>query len=288
MADETIPVTDFEDAQRAFARVEPELASLKPADLTSVNVDMVSATSIAIGCAPRILEYRERMAKLAGIGEFDIKNADALLDYAKAAWFAYVTNLPVPEPKVAAALLAEVATLRAKLLLWATPIAASGEFDQAALDKIKEGSGYKDASSDLVALVGLFRAHWDTVKTICAVTEADLERGAQIGPATFALISRRENKLSVSTSESSQRVRKAFTLLDRAYEECRRVLSMFRYHEDDVNRIAPSLRRNSGPGARDVTVAPETPTPQPTVPAPTNGQTPAVGGGAAPFVTPKT
>lgn len=286
MADESIPVTDFEDAQRAFERVEPELAKLQPAELTTMNTDVVSATSIAIGCAPRILEYRSRLAKQAEIGELNLKHVDSLLDYAKATWYAYVTNLPVPEPAVATALLAEVATLRAKLLLWATPLAASGVFDQVAIDKIKDGAGYKDASSDLVALIGLYRARWETVKNMCAVTEADLERGSQIGPATFALISRRENKLSVSTSEGSLRVRRAFTLLDRAYEECRRYLALFRYYEGDVNRIAPSLRRNAGPSAPKESAAevPAEPAPATT---PNAGQAPAVGGGGGPFISPK-
>jgi hypothetical protein len=178
--------------------------------------------------------------------EFEIRQIDSLVDYAKAAWYLYVTNLPVPEPADAANLIEEVAKLRAKLLMWAAPLVFAGKFEESAIARIKEGSGNKDAPSDLVALVGLYRSRWEEVKSMCGVTEEDLTRGAQIGPAVFALISRREAKAVTSTPEGSLRVRRAWTLLDRAYNQCRRALQFLRAEEGDADLIAPSLRKNSG------------------------------------------
>ena len=147
--------------------------------------------------------------------------------------------------------------------MWAAPLAGAGKFEQAAIAKIKEGSGNKDTPSDLVALVALYRSVWDDVKNICGVTEQDLSRGAEIGPAVFALVSRRELQSAGAVSDGSLRVRRAWTLLDRAYSQCRRALNYLRSEEGDVDQFAPSLRRNSGPrpASNEPPAAPNPPEP---------------------------
>jgi hypothetical protein len=267
MANATVLLQDLEDAEIAYNRVKGEIEALSATNLAPQNVDIVSGTSIALGVAERLLSYRDRMAKLP---EFEIRCVDSLVDYAKAAWYVYVTNLPVPEPTDAAHLIEEVGKLRTKLLMWATPLVGAGKFEEAAVAKIREGSGNKDAPSDLVALVGLYRSRWDEVKAMCGVTEEDLTRGAQIGPAVFALISRREAKLTTTTPEGSLRVRRAWTLLDRAYDECRRALQFLRSAEGDFDIIAPSLRKNSGPrsGSGGEPVPSPAPLPPGAVPVP--------------------
>jgi hypothetical protein len=133
---------DSQGAEEAFLRVKAEMDVLDATNLSAMNVEVVTGTSIVLGVAARVIAYRERMAKLP---EFDLRNVDNLVDYAQAAWFAYVTNLPVPEPKDADALVREAAELRAKLLRWATPLVEEKVFDAAAVQRIKEGSGNKDA-----------------------------------------------------------------------------------------------------------------------------------------------
>ena len=282
------PRQDLEDAALAYERVRPEIEALNPAELAPLNVDVLGATSIVLGVADRILSYRETMAKLP---EFEIRHVDNLVDYAKAAWFAYVTNLPVPEPTDTAELMNEVAELRSKLLLWAAPLAGTGLFEPAAVAKIKDGSGHRDAASDVVALVGLYRANWVRVKSMCGVTEHDLTRAAQVGPAMFALISRREHQTVASLSDGTLRMRRAWTLLDRAYSHCRRALSFLRFEEADADNLAPSLRRNSG--TRPTTAEPvqsiaalgagTTHDAPPQTAAPPVA-TAAIGGGAGPFM----
>jgi hypothetical protein len=237
------PLQDLEGAEHAYNRVKAELDALKVEDLAIVNVDVVSAASIALGVSDRILAFRDRMAKLP---EFEIRCVDNLVDYIKATWYAYVTNLPEPEPADAEQMIQEVAALRAKLLRWAGPLVEEGYFEAAAIAKIREGSGNKDTPSDLVALVGLYRAKWPEIRDMCNVTEENLARGAQIGPAVFGLVSRREARGSAALSDAALRVRRAWALLDHAYTECRRALQFLRFKEGDADSIAPSLRRNSG------------------------------------------
>lgn len=239
----SIAFDNLQTAEEAYLRVKDELEALPALELSPLNVDLVSAASIVLGVVERLRTFRSRMAALP---EFLISNLDKLEDYARCAWYVYITNLPTAEPKETEGLLEEVQALRAKLLMWAEPLVGAGKFERAAIDRVKEGAGHKDAPSDVVALVGLYRARWAEIENMCGVTEQDLERGAQIAPLVFALIARRENKTSATLSDGSLRVRRAWTLLDRAYAQCRRALQFLRYEEGDVDLIAPSLRRNSG------------------------------------------
>jgi len=180
---------------------------------------------------------------------------------------------------------AEVHPTRAKLLMWAIPLAEMGIFSKSAIDKIREGSGLRDGAGDIMALVALYRNHWDQVRTMCGVTEEDLDRASKIGPAAFASVSRREHAPTVSPAEAALRVKKAWTLLDRYYSQCRRAIAYLRYFEGDVDEIAPNLRRNMGSPRR----TPETPAPVVETPTPVSGPTPIqvgapVGGGASPFI----
>jgi len=169
--------------------------------------------------------------------------------------------------------------------MWAVPLAQSGIFNQAAIDKIREGSGIRDSAADLVALVALYRHDWDKVRTMCGVTEEDLDRASKIGPAVFGAVSRRELDTSTPTTASTLRVRKAWTLLDRAYTQCRRAIGYYRYLEGDVDTIVPNLRRvtvTRRPAEPQTPAVPETPAPAPGSNPILVG--PPVGGGASPFV----
>jgi hypothetical protein len=272
-----IQLQDLEDAKAAFIRVQFEIEAQDPNNLTPYNVDILSATSTAIGVAPQLSEYRDRAAKLP---DFDIRCFDGLVDFAKAAWYLHVTNLPPVEPPDAAQVQQEMTALRAKLLMWAQPLAASGKFSQAAVDAIRQGSGMKDAASDLVSLVTLYRSVWDQVRTMCGVTEQDLLRAAVIGPAVFSMVSRSENAPGPSLTDVALKVRQAWSLLDRAYQQCRRAVTWFRFLEGDADTIAPSLRRNAGRRAAadkpDTTAAAD--------PAANASGGAVVGGSSSPFI----
>jgi hypothetical protein len=280
--DMNVPLKGFEDAEAALKRVEPDALALSEDQFAAMNLDVVGATSIILGVLDRVLPFRDRMAKLP---EFDIRNVDCLEDRAKAAWYAFIVNLPEPEPKDFQQMFEECKVLRATLLTWAEPLVFAGQFERTSIDKIKEGSGNKDIPSDVVALVALFRSKWDTIKNMCGVTEEQLDRGATIAPIVFATVSRRENKVSSGQTEGSQRVRRFWTLADRSYDQCQRAIQYLQWDEDNAKVILPSLRRNQStrgiPREETPTDTPATPvTPAP--PAPPAG--PVVGGGSDPFV----
>jgi hypothetical protein len=53
---------------------------------------------------------------MVALPEFDLRNVDGFEDFAKAAWFARITNFPQPDPTDIPGLKDEVYALRAKLL----------------------------------------------------------------------------------------------------------------------------------------------------------------------------
>lgn len=236
-------VTDFEDVEKAYLRVSAELESFDSSTFTYMNVDVESATAIVLGVADQVLAYRERIAKLP---EFDMVHVDKLVDYAKAAWFLFVTNQPAVAGKEADALIKEAGELRAKLLVWAPPLVAGGFFEEAAVARIREGGGFKDLASDLVALVALYRSKWQSVGTIVGVTDEELVRAAQLGTAVFGIASRKENAAKPG-AEGSLRLRKAWSRLELAYNEVRRALDYLRPRDLPLDEIVPNLRRNLGP-----------------------------------------
>ncbi len=273
---------ELEDAEAGYGRVKLEVEAQDPNDLSALNTDLVNACSIALGVAPTIMEYRDRAANLS---EFNIKNFDKLNDYAKATWYLHITNLPAAEAAELSDLETEMVALRGKLMLWAGPLVASGKLPDKAIQAIKDGVGAKAFASDVVSLVALYRANWDHIHSMCGVTVEDLDRGAKIAPAVFAGVSLRDNQPSQVQGDAALRVHQAWTLLDRAYSQCRRAIAFLRWDEGDVDRIAPSLRRNTG-GRAKPTHQPD-PQPEPVAPAPAVPAAPRqapIGGSSSPFV----
>jgi hypothetical protein len=237
----TTPLQELETAERSYHRVRAELEALSASELSPLNVDVVNAASVALDVAERVRSFREQMSRLPG---FDLRHVDHLVDYARAAWFAAMTNVPAETSATQSTdeVALEVAALRAKLLMWATPLVGSGYFEEAAVARLKENSGLLHWPSDLVALLALFRARWDEVKGICGVTEADLERGSRIGPELLVRLSRREDPSQSAASAGALRVQRAWTLLHRAYGQCSRAVWYLR--GEDVSSLLPSLQRS--------------------------------------------
>jgi hypothetical protein len=229
-----------------------------------------------------------------------VRGGAARASRAYALWYVYLSQHPQISPAEVDALMKEAATLRAKLLLWAEPLAASGYFAPEAVARIREGSGQKDMTSDLVSLTILYRSKWSSLQGLTGtVTEADLDRAALIGPATFGFVSRKEQTTEKPNAAGSLLLRRALTKLDRAYSQCRRALLYFVQSQEALDEIAPNLRRNPGvpqrrpaadskapaAGATEQAAAPAVDSTD-VVPLVTGGTAPAAGfgSGGSPFV----
>ncbi len=229
-------------AEAAFAKVSEEVAALPAEEIVTVNVDIPQSVSIAMGALPRIQEYADQLKALPG---FDPRNIDNLEDYTLAAWFTHIQVLPGVTKTQLALLLAEGAALRARLLGDADALVRRGLFDGQAVASIRSGQGHLDLANDLVAISAMFVQAADAIAGRTLATQEEIARAGRLGPELIAALGVRGTGGTTPTEAADRRVR-AYTLFVRAYGEVRRGLIYLRWHDGDVDEIAPSLYRGRG------------------------------------------
>lgn len=249
------------DAANAYAEAKGEIDALAEADLVSINVDIPRAVSIALGAVGPIAEHRQRF--MNELPMLPIQYVDRLKTYALAAWYAHLLALPTASPdNPVKPLIEEAGPLREGLLVAAEALAYRGVLDKERVAEIRSGQGHVDTANDLVALAMLFTQNWNKVANKTAVELAEVERASVLGPELLVALGEREvSKDKPADDPAKVRVR-AFSLLWKAYDQCRRGLTFLLWGERDVSEIAPSFF--SGRQApRKATAGGETPAPVP-------------------------
>lgn len=245
------------EAAEAFAQIEPELERVEK--VVPINVDIPRAVAVAVGAVPHLKALRARFVD--ELPRFPIEALDKLMSYALGAWYAHLLALPAgPGQDGLKPLLDEASALRADLLVAAEALAHKGFVDAGRVAEIRSGNGHLDTANDLVALGALFGEAWDAVKNKTTVEWADVERASKLGPELLvALGARNQPGLPTpKTADPADRRARAFTLLVRAYDQCRRGVTYLRWAEGDHDAIAPSLFASRG-GARRAGPAKEEP-----------------------------
>ena len=123
----------------------------------------------------------------------------------------------------------------------AEALAHAGMIDGERLAEIKRGSGHLDLASDLVALGALFDVSWGQVEDNTFVQRAQVEEASRIGTMLLVALGTKNHPASRESPEAVDRKHRAFTLLVRAYDGARRALTYLRWHDGDVDLVAPSL-----------------------------------------------
>ncbi len=230
-------------AEKAFAEVKAELAALPPDEVRRVTVDVPFAVTLALGAVPRLAALRPAIVKALPL--HPIETLDRLETYAFAAYYAHLLTLPAAksEPE-RAKLLDEARSLRGALLLGAEALAARSLVDAALVEKVRSGSGHVDMAGDLIALGSLLGGAWGAIHDKTAITLEEVQRAGALGALLLVALS--EDAQAAAASDSGEDRARAFTLLFRAYDECRRAVAYLRYHEGDVDQITPSLFTREG------------------------------------------
>jgi hypothetical protein len=264
-----------EGAQEAFEKIKPLLAALRPEEIAIMNVDVPAAASLALGAYERLVELRPQI--VAHLPKHAVDLLDQLPTLALGAWFAHLVSLPAEGDTTRTdELLAEAAILRDNLLVAAEALAHRKLLDADRVSEIRSGLGNIDRANDLVALATLFSQAWSTVEGKTAVTKAEIDRATTLGPQLLmALGIKGMAARTASTPEARDQRARAFTLLERAYDECRRAATYLRWHDDDLDTYAPVLRqRNRSGSAGSAAHASPTTNPPPAAPtSPGNGAT---------------
>lgn len=255
-----------EAAALAFARVEREIAALDGDKLAAINVDIPRTVITVLRVLPSLLSLRSQM--LDTFTRFPIASLDKLHTYALAAWYAHLLTLGSTPENAKKPLVEEATSLRENLLVAAEALAHRKLLDPKHVAQIRSGKGHVDMAGDLVALATLFTSDWDAIEGKTAVTWDEVERAAQLGPELMVALGAGVQAPDRSAAFLADQRRRAFTLLVRAYDDCRRAVTYLRWSEGDANEIAPSLfakrtkktkPTNQGATSDDSAPAPEAP-----------------------------
>ena len=272
------PLPALTKSYQALQATLQELRALADEDLLRVNVDIPRACTVVLAAVPAIQALRPLIERLPG---HDVGAVDNLERYAVAAYCAHLQVTQSRDPAVAREVAQRAMPVRTTLLVQAQALAQLGAIAPgSALGMLPSGTGYLDVAYDLVTLARVLRQSWSTIAGKAPFGLADVDRADELGRELLAAIGARE---APNVEVLDQRTR-AFTLLVRAYDTCRRAVAYLRWAEGDVDTIVPSLFKRSprrAAGATDGATAPAGDAGETAPAPPTGGDEPA-----PPIVTP--
>lgn len=263
-------------ASASYQKVQPLLPKLKPEEVTPVQHDVQKTASAVLGVLPRAREFADAIAQ--HLPKVPAQLFDDLEHRAYAAWYAEMLFTAPRGEDVFKQMIEEASHLREALLVSAGPLVYKGLVEKEKVDAIRKGQGHLDKANDLQALGELYESIWPKIQGKTAVERPEWERALELGPQLVAAIGARQAGGPASKGEpdlADTRAR-AFTLLQRAYEELRRALAYLRWYEDDFEEIAPALfkapstprakkaeSKTGEPPAVEATATPEPPKAEP-------------------------
>ena len=230
------PVPRFRDAYQTLLE---EMRAVPADKLTIVNLDIPTAVTTVLGALPQIRAIRAQV--VATMPQFDIARFDKLEAYTLAVGYANSLYLAASQPSESIEALAEAGgTMRDLLVAEATTLAQRRLIDGQRLKELKGANGYRNLAVDLFTLAAMVRDVWPTLggKTTLQLTE--LDQAETLADKLLTAVGQREQGPAVIATSAENRQR-AFTLFISAYDNVRRVVTFLRWHEDDVDEIAPSL-----------------------------------------------
>ncbi|HEX2735644.1 MAG TPA: hypothetical protein VHM70_28785 [Polyangiaceae bacterium] len=271
----------------AYQKTAPERAALDPGDFSSIGLDLALAINTVLAANPRIQELHDELAELP----IDHEQIAQLETYAQAAGHALALyNVATAPPERLDEVYQEAVERRNTLKSDALNLATHNLVNKDAVAALKGDVGYRNVGYDLMSLVSLLRASATRIAGRSATLPEDLDKAEAIANELLELAALREARSSIDPKVSENRHR-AFTLMQKAYDQARRAVSFLRWDRGDADKITPALygskgsRRREDPAAEQPTV-PVTPTTQGTTPSATTPVAPAVPGGqgGSPFV----
>jgi hypothetical protein len=223
----------------AYLRLSAQIEAVQPHELVPINIDVPSAVTSALGAWPEIQALRPRI--VSELPSFSIAVLDQLEDLACATGHAHATYVMASSPAVAITeLAAEAAQVRELLVSDMTALAKRGLLDGQKLKELKGPQGYQNLAFDVLALSDVMRKNWSRITGKTAVQESELDRAEALAVQLVTEVGLREQAPTVIAASAENRA-KAFSLFVRAYDDVRRAITFLRWHERDVDLIAPSL-----------------------------------------------
>ena len=253
MPDDTTPsqpnptsaVPRFRDA---YEHLIDEIRKVPDEDLVTINIDVPTAVTTALGAVPQIRTLRPQIA--TDIPTFDLVRFDKLELYTLALGHAHTLHLAASSPPESLSEFSEAGTETRELLLSdATALAARGFIDGEKLKTLRGPHGYRNLAFDLFTIAALMRDNWARIVGKTAVQPEELDQAEMLADRLITAVAAKEQAPMV-VAESADIRERAFSLFVTAYDDARRAVSYLRWHQDDVDEVAPSLYAGRGSGSK--------------------------------------
>jgi hypothetical protein len=219
----------------AFEAARAEREALAPDRLLPVEVH-VPMIVLAVAMTASRIEEVVGAAQATIPATFDRANVTRLRTYAAAAWRAHVRSTRVSRSGMRK-LLADAVQCRQALLVWAHGLADCGWLRKDQLAGIGHEDGPHALALDCVGLAEVLTETWPRCEML-GLHAQHLARATALGLDLVVALSAGTH--AVDDGALRERAR-AFSVLERAYEECRRLIRWLRRDEGDLEDIAPSI-----------------------------------------------
>lgn len=246
----TTPSTDSSAAanvprfRAAYERLADEIRAVPESALIKMNLDIPTAVTTVLGALPEIRSLRSRI--VAELPLIDITRFDKIEDYTLAVAYAHSVHAVASVPAEVMTELSETAAKwREVLFSDASALAKRGLVNPQRLKDLKGPVGYRNLAFDLLSLSAALREDWSRIQGKTALELTELDEAETLADRMLTTLGEREQGPATAAVSAEMRQR-AFSLFVKAYDLARRAVLYLRWHERDMESIAPSLYAGRG------------------------------------------
>lgn len=229
----------------ALEHFSAQMTALEPQEFRSSRIDVEAAALASLATYARATapSLRARFQKQHEAGEFNITNLDDLEDLAFAVLFAQaeasVYRAADTGAKLPAALVERAIEMEERMQALCEYHFRDDPEIAIELDRLRPASGHRDLASDLNGYARIYELRRDTVALDRKhYRESDVDDARSIAGSILQLLSDNSTNKARAAQETLLR---AWTLLDRSYDEVRTVGLHLLRHNQDKHRFFPSL-----------------------------------------------
>lgn len=223
----------------AYERMREAIANLPENDLIPINIDVMAAVTTARGAVHKTAALMPSIREM--LPNHDLSAFEKLEDVALACGFAASQyTLAITSTEVLPEIAAKAIHVRDVLVTDAEGLTKRGLIDRSALKGVMGTTAYRAIAHDLNLVSSLLRGLKGTLGDRITSITAELDEADVLSAMLTDQVSIRESAPTIVADASKTRHR-AVTLLIRTYDEVRRVMTFVRWHDEDVDDIAPSL-----------------------------------------------
>jgi hypothetical protein len=226
-----------DEGRAEFDATAPERGAIESPSRTTY--ELVSGVQLVAASVPRILPYKDQLARLPG---FDAGLLKRVVVYGRAAFYAIKRERILGAEKSTAhpALVAELDRVYFRFMKTAEYLVAMGHLGDHVLSAARTGTSVGARATALGMLAIEFGHKRESLAANLILGVDEISRASTLSREIIESLGTRTNDARTPTELRHDRQRAAMVFFD-AWEEIRRGVHWLRWYEGDAGALAPSL-----------------------------------------------